>query len=329
MPSSDSSGTARSALPARLRPRSRPGAGAATCTAFPSRTRTSTRRPASRRPAIRSCSRSMCRRAMPSRWRSLPRPAIVMLGKLATHEFAIGGPSFDLPWPPARNPWRPSISPAARRAAPGAALRRASCSAAPARAPAARSAHRLPTAGSPASSRPTGSSVAPAFSRWRSRSTMPAHSPGRSRIARFCCRPWRATIQRIRVAPISIPDYRAALTGGIKGMRIGVVRHFYERDITVTPEVGAAMEASIGVLSRLGASVRDVTLPPLQDWNACGWLILSPRPTRCTSRGCARATTTTASASAIASHSAHSSRLPTTWRQSRSGASCRRSSPTS
>jgi len=30
---------------------------------------------------------------------------VVLLGKLATHEFAFGGPSFDLPWPPARNPW--------------------------------------------------------------------------------------------------------------------------------------------------------------------------------------------------------------------------------
>jgi len=29
----------------------------------------------------------------------------VLLGKLATHEFALGGPSFDLPFPPARNPW--------------------------------------------------------------------------------------------------------------------------------------------------------------------------------------------------------------------------------
>ena len=27
------------------------------------------------------------------------------MGKLSTHEFAHGGPSFDLPWPPARNPW--------------------------------------------------------------------------------------------------------------------------------------------------------------------------------------------------------------------------------
>jgi aspartyl-tRNA(Asn)/glutamyl-tRNA(Gln) amidotransferase subunit A len=34
------------------------------------------------------------------------------------------------------------------------------------------------------------------------------------------------------------------------------------------------MEESLKVLSRLGASVRDVTLPPLQDWNACGWLIV-------------------------------------------------------
>src|SRR5262249_56128711 len=29
----------------------------------------------------------------------------IMLGKLATHEFAISGPSFDLPSPPAINPW--------------------------------------------------------------------------------------------------------------------------------------------------------------------------------------------------------------------------------
>ncbi len=37
--------------------------------------------------------------------RRLSAAGIVMLGKLATHEFAVGGPAFDLPWPPARNPW--------------------------------------------------------------------------------------------------------------------------------------------------------------------------------------------------------------------------------
>jgi aspartyl-tRNA(Asn)/glutamyl-tRNA(Gln) amidotransferase subunit A len=31
----------------------------------------------------------------------------VLLGKVGTFEFAIGGPSFDLPFPPARNPWNP------------------------------------------------------------------------------------------------------------------------------------------------------------------------------------------------------------------------------
>src|SRR3954471_18450895 len=35
----------------------------------------------------------------------LRQAGTVVMGKLATHEFAFGGPSFDLPWPPARNPW--------------------------------------------------------------------------------------------------------------------------------------------------------------------------------------------------------------------------------
>ena len=35
----------------------------------------------------------------------LKRAGAVLLGKLSTHECAHGGPSFDLPWPPARNPW--------------------------------------------------------------------------------------------------------------------------------------------------------------------------------------------------------------------------------
>jgi aspartyl-tRNA(Asn)/glutamyl-tRNA(Gln) amidotransferase subunit A len=29
----------------------------------------------------------------------------LLMGKLNTHEFAHGGPSLDLPWPPVRNPW--------------------------------------------------------------------------------------------------------------------------------------------------------------------------------------------------------------------------------
>src|SRR5687768_11098691 len=37
--------------------------------------------------------------------RKLQEAGGILMGKLATHEFAHGGPSFDLPWPPARNPW--------------------------------------------------------------------------------------------------------------------------------------------------------------------------------------------------------------------------------
>src|SRR5262245_32008637 len=33
--------------------------------------------------------------------RKLRESGAVLMGKLATHEFAHGGPSFDLPWPPA------------------------------------------------------------------------------------------------------------------------------------------------------------------------------------------------------------------------------------
>ena len=46
----------------------------------------------------------------------------VMLGKLSTHEFAFGGPSFDLPWPPARNPWNRDHFTAGSSSGTGAAV---------------------------------------------------------------------------------------------------------------------------------------------------------------------------------------------------------------
>ena len=46
----------------------------------------------------------------------------IMMGKLATHEFAIGGPSFDLPWPPAVNPWGSNRFPGGSSSGSGVAL---------------------------------------------------------------------------------------------------------------------------------------------------------------------------------------------------------------
>src|SRR5439155_6659199 len=46
----------------------------------------------------------------------------VLLGKLSTHEFAIGGPSFDLPFPPARNPWNARHHPGGSSSGSGAGV---------------------------------------------------------------------------------------------------------------------------------------------------------------------------------------------------------------
>src|SRR5712692_1070754 len=46
----------------------------------------------------------------------------IMLGKLATWEFALGGPSWDLPWPPALNPWDPGYLPGGSSSGAGAAV---------------------------------------------------------------------------------------------------------------------------------------------------------------------------------------------------------------
>jgi len=46
----------------------------------------------------------------------------VLMGKLATWEFALGGPSWDLPWPPARNPWNPDYLPGGSSSGAGAAV---------------------------------------------------------------------------------------------------------------------------------------------------------------------------------------------------------------
>src|SRR5262249_57092686 len=46
----------------------------------------------------------------------------VLIGKTTTHEFADGGPSFDLPAPPARNPWNTEHFTAGSSSGTGAAV---------------------------------------------------------------------------------------------------------------------------------------------------------------------------------------------------------------
>jgi aspartyl-tRNA(Asn)/glutamyl-tRNA(Gln) amidotransferase subunit A len=46
----------------------------------------------------------------------------VLLGKLALHEFATGGPTQDLPWPAARNPWDLDLHPGGSSSGSGVAV---------------------------------------------------------------------------------------------------------------------------------------------------------------------------------------------------------------
>jgi len=62
------------------------------------------------------------------------------------------------------------------------------------------------------------------------------------------------------------PDYVADVQRGIKGLRIGYVRHFHETDEIAHPEVAAALDEAAKVLASLGAIVTDVQLPALNDF---------------------------------------------------------------
>src|SRR3546814_8168816 len=61
-----------------------------------------------------------------------------------------------------------------------------------------------------------------------------------------------------------VPDYRAALSGDIRGLRIGAVRHFWEEDLPAKDETRRSMDAAIAVFRGLGAIVEDVRLDPMQ-----------------------------------------------------------------
>ena len=69
--------------------------------------------------------------------------------------------------------------------------------------------------------------------------------------------------------------YTAELERGVRGLRIGVIRHFYTRDMEGDPEMVAGIEAALKVLEGLGAVVREIETAPLSEWNACNRTILT------------------------------------------------------
>jgi aspartyl-tRNA(Asn)/glutamyl-tRNA(Gln) amidotransferase subunit A len=72
-------------------------------------------------------------------------------------------------------------------------------------------------------------------------------------------------------ASLNVPlqDYIDALDRSVRGLRIGLVRDWYEVEVKATESVIAAMDGAIQVLISLGCSVRSVGLPSLRDFTDC------------------------------------------------------------
>ena len=208
----------------------------------------------------------------------------VLLGKLATHEFASGGPSLDLPWPPARNPWHTAHFTGSSSSGSGAAV----------------AAGFLPaTLGSD-----TGGSIRiPA-----SLCGIAGLKPTYGRVSRYGVIPnsftfdhagplaWTVEDCAILLQCIAghdakdftsarrpVPDYRAALTGDIRGLRIGVVRHFWEDEenksapsphgsgkrvgVRGNQAMARAMDVAIDVLKGLGARIGTARMRSREAYN--------------------------------------------------------------
>src|SRR5579863_6122527 len=207
--------------------------------------------------------------------KKLREAGAIVMGKLATHEFALGGPSFDLPWPPARNPWDTGRFTGGSSSGTGAAV-----------------AAGLVLGG-------TGSDTGGSIRGPAAYCGLAGIKPTYGLISRIGILPlafsldhagplaWNAEDNAILLRAMAghdpadpasanhpIPDYRAALKGEVKGLRIGLVRHFYERDNEANAATRAVIGAAAQTLEGLGCTVRELTLSPLAGWAACGMAIM-------------------------------------------------------
>jgi aspartyl-tRNA(Asn)/glutamyl-tRNA(Gln) amidotransferase subunit A len=208
--------------------------------------------------------------------RRLHAEGAVMLGKLATHEFAIGGPAFDLPWPPARNPWDPRRFTGGSSSGSGAAV--AASLALGALGSDTGGSIRLPAAYCGiAGIKPTPGLVS-------RRGVIPL-APSLDTAgpmawtAQDCAILLDALAGHDPADPASVPgpsvSYAAAIAAPLRGLRVGLLRRFYEHDVPASPEMLQTMSRAAATLRSLGCRVEDATLPSVQEYNAVGRVIIS------------------------------------------------------
>ena len=199
---------------------------------------------------------------------------VVLLGKLATHEFAFGGPSFDLPWPPARNPWDTERFTAGSSSGTGAAVAAGlilggtgSDTGGSIRGPAA----LCGIAG-----------IKPTYGLCPRTGILPLaqtldHAGPMAWTSEDCAILLEAMAGYDPNDPGSAdrPAPKLDVTQDLRGRRVGLIRHMHEQDAEVTPATLKGIEETAEILRKLGAKVVDVTLPSLQEFNAAGWVTLS------------------------------------------------------
>ena len=200
----------------------------------------------------------------------------VMLGKLATFEFALGGPSFDLPFPPTRNPWNlahiPGGSSSGSAAAVAAGFVRTAigtCTAGSIRGPAA-------WCGAVG--------MKPTYGRVSRRGIFPLawsldHCGPLSRSVEDAAISLQIMAGRDPLDPSSadtpVPDFRSLLDRGVAGLRLGVPRSFFEASSFLSSDVHDAIEKTLTLLRENGARVEDISLPDFALFHSCNRVIMN------------------------------------------------------
>lgn len=199
----------------------------------------------------------------------------VMLGKLATHEFAFGGPSFDLPWPPARNPWNTDHFTAGSSSGTGAAVAAGLI---------------LGGTGSDTGGSIRGpaalcgiSGIKPTYGLSSRAGILPLansldHAGPMAWTAEDCALLLQGFAGYDPADPASVnrpvANFSADLGKGAKGLRIGVVRHFFEDDHRVSDATLAGINAAMDFYRQEGAEMCEVKLSSMGTYHAPGYLIM-------------------------------------------------------
>ena len=196
----------------------------------------------------------------------------IIVGKTALHEFATGGPAFDLPWPPARNPWLRSHHPGGSSSGSAVAVAAGFVPAALGTDTAGSVRHPATCCGV-VGTKPTYGAVGRSGVFPLSFSL--DHVGVITRDVESNASVLEAILGRDPQDPSSVahprPNASAQLGHDIAGLRIGLIESFHA---DANPEIRAAVEAAVRVIEGLGARVEPMRLSALNLYADCGRLIL-------------------------------------------------------